>query len=156
MAGCKDKAARPAAEESAELGSGSGSGSAAPCDEAELRKHVEGALAAMNTYIAALEKRTASWALDCEAASADLRALEPEVDTLLKAMRRFTTWGVEAGEICVDRAAAFVAGHPMWKDIEKRGPGLDAKVQPLLERCNDHPGFLEAVSKGLRSYKKKW
>lgn len=156
MPGCKDKAARPAAEGSAEPGSGPGSGSAAPCDEAELRKHVEGALAAMDRYVAALEKRAASWTLDCEAASADLRALEPEVDTALKEIRRFSTWGVEAGEICVDRAAAFVDGHPKWKDLEQRGPGLDAKVKPILERCDDHPGFQEAVSKGLRSYKKKW
>jgi hypothetical protein len=156
--GCKDKAATPSAERNAgsDTGSGSGSGSAAPCNDDDIRKHIDDTLAVMRAYVDALEKRTASWKLDCEAAGADLRALEPAVEALANAMTRFNAWGEQLTAACVQRAAELGEGHPGMKELENHGPGLDARIKPVLEHCNDHPGFQEAVAKGLRAYKKKW
>ncbi len=127
----------------------------APCDDASIRRHVEDSLAASVAYLSALEKRTARWTLDCEAARKDLLALEPDAEAFMAAMRTFVEWGRTLPSACGKRVGEIGDQLPATHDVEARTPALEAKVKPVLEHCTDHPGFQDAAAKGLRLLRRK-
>ena len=160
-----------AASGSAAMASGTaGSGSAdtwakAPppsptCDEADIKKHIADSLAVSLTYLDALEKKAAKWtidaksATDCERAKKDLLALEPQATKFMAAMTDFVSWAQTLGP-CAARVQAIGDTMPEAAAIEKRTPGLELKIKPILEKCNTHPGFTEAAAKGLRVMHRK-
>jgi hypothetical protein len=106
-------------------------------------------------YLTALENKTAKWGKDCEKAKQDLLALEPEAKKFMDAMTEFMTWGRSLSPACGKRVSELGEQTTAAKDIEKRTPGLEAKIKPVLERCKEHPGFQDAAAKGLRVMHKK-
>jgi hypothetical protein len=127
----------------------------APCDDADITKHIDNALGKSSAYLAALERRTARWQKDCEAAKQDLIALEPDATQFMTSMMEFKTWGETLSAACRQRVEQLGEQSPVTQDLERRTPALEGKVGPMLERCKDHPGFQEAAGKGLRVMRKK-
>ncbi len=127
----------------------------APCDDADIQRHIDASLAASLAYLTALEHTTARWKQDCEAARKDLLALEPEATKFMTAMQQFMTWAQTLSPACGKRVGELGEQTAGARDIEKRTPGIEAKVKPMLERCKDHPGFHEAAAKGLRLLRRK-
>lgn len=127
----------------------------APCDDADIQRHIDASLAASLAYLTALEHTTARWRQDCEAARKDLLALEPEATKFMTAMQQFMTWAQTLSPACGKRVGELGEQTAGARDIEKRTPGIEAKVKPMLERCKDHPGFQEAAAKGLRLLRRK-
>ena len=127
----------------------------APCDDADIKNHIDNALGKSSTYLAALERRTARWKKDCEAAKQDLIALEPDATQFMTSMMEFKTWGETLSAACRQRVEQLGEQSPVTQDLERRTPALEGKVAPMLERCKDHPGFQEAAGKGLRVMRKK-
>ncbi len=136
-------------------GSATGSGSAAPCDDADIQKHIDDSLAVSLAYLNALEKKVATWKQDCEAAKQDLLALEPDALKFMEAMLSFRGWGQSLSDTCRQRVGELGEKAPATLEIEKRTPDLEAKVKPMLERCEKHPGFQDAAAKGLRVMRRK-
>jgi len=169
--GKKDSAPAPgsAAPGSAAVGSAggsaagdpwSGSGSApakpeTPCTDDDIKKHIDDSLSVSMAYLSALEKKSAKWGKDCEAAKRDLLALEPDAQKFMDAMLAFRAWGESLSDTCRARVAEVGDKLPIAAEIEKRTPALEAKVKPILEKCENHPGFKEAAAKGLRVLRKK-
>jgi hypothetical protein len=135
--------------------SATGSGSAVSCDDADIQKHIDDSLAASLAYLGELEKRTATWTKDCEAAKKDLLALEPQATKFMDAMMQFISWGRALPPECGRRIAELGEKTPAAKAIEARTPGIEAKVKPILEACQSKPGFTEAAQKGLRLMRSK-
>lgn len=127
----------------------------APCDDADLQRHIDDSLAASLAYLTALERKTASWKRDCEAAKQDLLALEPQATSFMAAMQAFVAWAQGLSPACAKRVTELGDQTPAARDIERRTPGIEAKVKPMLERCADHPGFRDAAAKGLRVLRRK-
>jgi hypothetical protein len=127
----------------------------APCDDTDIQRHIDASLKASLAYLDALEHATASWKRNCEAARKDLLALEPQASAFMAAMQQFMTWGRTLSPACGKRVGELGEQTPAARDIEKRTPGIEAKVKPILERCKDHPGFQDAAAKGLRLLRRK-
>ncbi len=127
----------------------------APCDDADIQRHIDDSLAASLAYLTALEHQTASWKQDCEVARKDLLALEPQASAFMASMQQFMTWAQTLSPACGKRVGELGEQTAGARDIEKRTPGIEAKVKPMLERCKDRPGFQEAAAKGLRLLRRK-
>lgn len=137
-------------------GSAAGSGSAdAACDDADIAKHIDASLAVSLEYLDALEKRTAAWKQDCEAAKKDLLALEPEALRFMEAMLEFRGWAQSLSDTCRQRVSELGETSKAAIDIENRTPAIETKIKPILERCQAHPGFQDAATKGLRVMRRK-
>jgi len=139
------------------------SGSAAPastpaktlCADDDITKHIDESLSVSLAYLSALETKSAKWSKDCERARKDLIALEPDAQKFMDAMLAFKAWGGSLSDECRVRVAELGDKLPIAAEIEKRTPALEAKVKPILEKCENHPGFKEAAAKGLRVLRKK-
>jgi hypothetical protein len=127
----------------------------APCNDDDIKKHIDESLTISLAYLDALEKKTAKWGKDCEQAKKDLIALEPDATKFMGAMRDFVSWAQTLGPKCAARVQELGDKMAAARDIEMRTPGLEAKIKPILEKCKDHPGFNEAAAKGLRVMHRK-
>jgi hypothetical protein len=128
---------------------------AAPCNDDDIRANIDKGLAASSTYLAALEKRTARWKKDCDAAKQDLLALEPDATAFVSSMMAFKSWGETLSASCRARVEQLGEQNAKTAELEKRTPAIEERVAPMLERCKAHPGFAEAAAKGLRVLRKK-
>jgi hypothetical protein len=155
----KSKLDEPAAKagSSAAPASGSAAASAAltACPDSVLQPRLEAALAASKRYFDALQTHSATWSTDCEAVRVDLLTLESEGDLFMQAMTSMKTWGKTLSAECRARIETLGEANPITEQLESRSPALEARVKPVLERCNDHPGFRDAAKKALRLMKKK-
>jgi hypothetical protein len=132
-----------------------GSAAEASCDDDDIRRRIEAGLGQSAAYLAALDKRTARWKKDCEAARRDLLALEPDATKFVSSMIEFATWGKSLSAACRTRVEQLGEQSSITADLEKRTPVIEQRVRPMLERCKDHPGFADAAAKGLRLLRKK-
>jgi hypothetical protein len=128
---------------------------AAPCNDDEIRANIDKGLASSAAYLSALEKRTARWKKDCEAAKQDLLALEPDATAFVSSMMAFKSWGETLSPSCRARVEELGEQNAKTTELEKRTPAIEERVTPMLERCKQHPGFAEAAAKGLRVLRKK-
>lgn len=128
---------------------------AAPCNDDDIKKHIADGLGQSAAYLSALERRTARWKKDCEAAKQDLLALEADATKFMDAMLAFKAWGETLSPACRKRVEELGEQSPVTADLEKRTPTIEARVKPMLESCTSHPGFEEAAAKGLRVLRKK-
>jgi len=126
-----------------------------PCNDDELEKHIEDSLEVSMAYLAALEKKTAKWGKDCEQAKKDLVALEPDATKFMASMKDFVAWAQTLAPNCAARVQELGDKMTVASEIEKRTPALETKVKPILEKCQNHPGFTEAAAKGLRVMHRK-
>ena len=134
----------------------SASNAAAECPpDAELAKLVDEGLAESARYLGALEKRTARWKTACEPARKDLVALEPDAKRFVTAMKAFVARGKSLGPACRKRLVELGEKRPLTAELEKRTAALKARVDPQLASCKDHPGFADALAKGLQVMKRK-
>jgi hypothetical protein len=134
------------------------SGTGAPlaeCPDDMLKPRLEAALAASKRYFLALRTHAETWSTDCEAVRADLLTLEPDGDLFTQAMMSMKAWGQTLSAACRARVETLGEANPMTTELESHTPALEARVKPVLEKCNDHPGFRDAARKGLRLLKKK-
>lgn len=137
-------------------GSGSAPGSASSaCNDADLQKHIDDSMAVSIAYLTALEKKTATWREDCEAAKQDLIALEPDAKKFMDEMAAFTAWAQSLSEPCRARVGVLGETSTAAADIEIRTPAIEEKITPMLERCQAHPGFNAAARNGLRLMRRK-
>ncbi len=127
----------------------------APCADADIQAHIAASLDVSLAYLAALEAKTKKWGKDCEQAKQDLLALEPDATKFIDAMTEFMAWGRALSPACAQRVQQLGDQRPEASDIEVRTPALEAKVKPMLEKCENHPGFKEAAAKGLRVMHRK-
>jgi hypothetical protein len=139
---------------SAAAAAGSG-GSLADCPDDVLKPRLEAALTASKRYFVALQTHAATWTTDCEAIRKDLLTMEPDGDLFVQSMMSMKSWGQTLSAACRARVEALGEANPMTEELESHTPALEARVKPVLEKCNDHPGFREAAHKGLRLLKKK-
>jgi hypothetical protein len=128
---------------------------AAACNDADIQAHIESSLASSLTYLGALEAKARGWSKDCERVRKDLLALEPDAAKFMASMQDFMTWGRALDPACGKRVAELGDQRPETRDIEARTPPLEAKITPILERCQKHPGFADAAAKGLRVMQRK-
>ena len=129
---------------------------AAECpSDAQLTKLADDALAESVRYLGALEKRTARWKTACEAARKDLVALEPDAKRFVTAMKAFVTRSKQMPPECRKRLVELGEKRPLAQALDNRTAALKTRVDPQLDGCKDHPGFTDAVTKGLRVMKRK-
>ncbi len=126
-----------------------------PCTDADIQARIDASLKVSLAYLTALEAKTKSWGAVCEKARKDLLALEPEASKFMDSMQAFITWGRALSPACAQRVQELGDQRPEAKDIEGRTPAIEAKVKPILEKCEKHPGFVEAAAKGLRVMHRK-
>lgn len=157
--GCKSSKSKldePAASAGSSMTPASGSAAAlAECPDAVLQPHLVAALEASKRYFLALQTHAATWSGDCEAVRKDLETLAAEGDLFVAAMTSMKTWGRSLSGQCRDRIEVLGEAHPITAELESHSPALEARVKPVLEKCNEHPGFRDAARKGLRLMKKK-
>jgi hypothetical protein len=134
--------------------SGSGA-SLAECPDDMLKPRIEAALAASKRYFLSLQTHAASWSTDCEAIRTDLLALESDGDLFMQAMMSMKSWRQTLSAACRTRVEVLGEANPITEELVSHSPALEARVKPVLDKCNDHPGFREAARKGLRLLKKK-
>ena len=82
-------------------------------------------------------------------------ALEPDATKFMETMRAFKTWGESLSATCRARVVEIGEKLPIGAELDKRTPAVEAKVKPILEKCENHPGFKDAAARGLRVLRKK-
>jgi hypothetical protein len=126
-----------------------------PCTDADIQAHIGASLKVSLAYLAALEAKAKTWGTNCDRAMKDLIALEPHATKFMDSMKEFMTWGRSLSPTCAQRVQELGDQRPETKDIEARTPSIEAKVKPILEKCQNHPGFADAAAKGLRVMHRK-
>jgi hypothetical protein len=130
-------------------------GTLADCPDADLKARLETALAGSKRYFVALQTHAATWSGDCEAVRMDLLTLESEAELFMQSVSAMRAWGKTVSAECRSRLEVLGEAHPISDELEAQSPTLEARVKPVLEKCNEHPGFKDAAKKGLRLLKKK-
>ena len=125
------------------------------CPEPEIKKRIDAALGESDRYFTELEKRSAAWKEDCEVARKDLVSLEDKAKKFYETMIAYKAWAAKLEVTCRERAAEIGEAHPTSVALSKRSPAVEQRVGPMLERCQAHPGFRDAMTKGLRVMRKK-
>lgn len=152
----KSKLDEPAPVAGSSVAPAAGSAAAlADCPDDVLQPRLVAALEASKRYFLALQTHAATWSGDCEAVRNDLLTLEAEGELFFAAMTSMKTWGKSLSGQCRDRIEVLGEAHPITAELESHSPALEARVKPVLEKCNEHPGFRDAARKGLRMMKKK-
>jgi hypothetical protein len=153
---CSSKKEPPSPAAGSGSASAPASGSASEtCNDADVQTQIDASMAASLAYLVALEKKIATWPQDCEAAKQDLIALEPDAKKFMDAMAAFSTWAQALSESCRQRVGVLGETSTTAAEIEIRTPAIEAKVTPMLERCQAHPGFNDAARNGLRLMRRK-
>lgn len=125
------------------------------CDDALLQPQIDKAVAASQAYFETLAASAASWSADCEKVRGYLVALEPAGDAFVKAMTETSSWARTLSPPCRARLDVLAAANPVTNKLEQQTPAVEAKVMPILEACKDHPGFRDAMKRGLRLLRKQ-
>lgn len=128
---------------------------AATCDDALLQPQIDTAVAASQAYFERLAASASRWSADCETVRGYLVELEPAGDAFVKAMTATSTWAKTLSPACRGRLDVLAAANPVTSELEQRTPAVEAKVMPILEACKDHPGFRDAMKRGLRLLRKQ-
>jgi hypothetical protein len=128
--------------------------SAAPCSDAEVAKKVDDSFAALEPYFGAMAKLAPTWT-DCEVARKDLLGLEPLATSYLAQVTELQQWGESHGEACKTRFLEIGKLKFAEHDIEKRFGPLEGQITDVLKRCESHPGFQDAVARGMRVMMKR-
>lgn len=128
--------------------------SATSCPDAEITKKVDDSFAAIERYFDEMAKRAPAWT-DCEVARNDLLALEPLATSYVAQVTELQQWGASHGEACKTRFQEIGQSKFADHDLEKRFGSLEGQVTEVLKRCESHPGFQDAVARGLRVMKKR-
>jgi hypothetical protein len=125
------------------------------CPEPEIKKRIDAALTESERYFTELDKKSAAWKEDCEVARRDLVSLEDKAKKFYDTMLAYKQWAFKLEPACRERAAEMGEAHPTSVALNKRSPAVEQKVGPMIERCQAHPGFRDAMTKGLRVMRKK-
>jgi hypothetical protein len=128
--------------------------SATPCPDAEITKKVDDCFSAIELYFGEMAQHTPAWT-DCEVARKDLLALEPLATSYVAQVTELQQWGQSHGEACKTRFQELVESKAAERGLEKRFGSLEGQVTEVLKRCESHPGFQDAVARGLRVMKKR-
>ncbi len=128
--------------------------SATPCSDAEVTKQVDDSFAVIEPLFGEMARRAPAWT-DCEVARKDLLALEPLATSYLAQVTELQQWGESHGEACKTRFQEIGESKFAEHDIEKRFGSLEGQIIDVLKRCENHPGFQDAVQRGLRVMMKR-
>ena len=154
LASACEKQAPPAAKQNVAPPGADAAQDSAACSDADIKARMDSAFAAITVYFGEIEKRIPTWQ-DCAVATKDFTALEPMANGYMAEVVKVKDWGESLGPACKQRVKEAGPVHPEGKKIEERFSPLEDKIKEVLRRCEQHPGFKEAVAKGLRFMKKK-
>ena len=124
------------------------------CSDAEIKKRMDSAFAVIKTYFGEIERRLPAWQ-DCAAATQGFTELEPMANAYMAEVVKVKDWSASIDAACKERVKQHGETTAEAKQVAARFDPLEDKVKAVLQRCEDHPGFKEAVAKGLRVMKKK-
>jgi hypothetical protein len=125
------------------------------CNDDEIKQRIESSLGGSTLYMNAVLKKSQRWGKDCESIKLDLLALEPDAAAFIKVVNGFVDWARTLAPECRPRIEAIGKAVTNADELDKTVNTLKAKIDPILERCKEHPGFQEAVTKGLQVMRKK-
>ncbi len=135
----------------------SGSSKEGPsCDEKEMDSQFESMLGSMMSYFERVVALVHAPIDSCEKITGQLVALEPHANQFVSAMTTAMAYRDGLAPECQKRLKAI--GDTAEARLKAKLPkleDLDKQMQALMKRCAEHPGFKEAVQKGLKFMKKK-
>jgi len=110
--------------------------------------------AALERYFGQIAKLVPSWT-DCEVARKDFVGLEPEANRFVDQVTKTKAFLGTLSPECRDRLERDAESNGKAQQMQERFGHLQGDIKAVLERCKDHPGFQDAVARGLKVPTKK-